>query len=142
MKDTIITVYVDTQEIIKCSTKKSEREKILPFIKICDNHYDHPSNVDFTSNIHPKTKIAWVGAAKFIMQSQEDFVIIKRIKVPNKKKSIIKIYDSKLSSGTTHVDGRIRTAKKNQEQDYSIVFLVNASGVEKTFIIDPKLRVI
>lgn len=143
MKDTIITLYVDTQEIIKCSSKKKNREKILKYILLCDNHYDHPSKVEFTSNIHPNSKIAWVGAAKYIEQSPEDFVIIKKIK-PTKNNSILKIYDSKLSSGTTHIDGHVGKVKKGSapEESYSIKFLVNASGEEKVFQIDPKLRVI
>ncbi len=142
-KDTIITLYVDTQEIIKCSTKKKDREKILKYILLCDNHYDHPSRVEFTSNIHPNTKIAWVGAAKYIEESPEDFVIIKKIK-PGKGKSILNIYDSRLSSGSTHIDGHVGKVKKGSdpEESYSIKFLVNASGEEKIFNIDPKLRVI
>lgn len=140
-KDTIITLYVNTKEIIKCSTKKADREEILPFILLCDNHYDHPSREEFTSNIHPNTKIAWVGAAMHIKENKEDFVIIKKIK-PQKGKSILKIYDSKLSSGNTHIDGNVKKSKCDVEESYSIRFLVNHEGNEKTFTIDPKIRVI
>lgn len=142
-KDTIITLYVDTQEIIKCSTKKKDRAKILKYILLCDNHFDHPNKVQFTSNIHPKTKIAWVGAAKYIEQSPEDFVIIKKIKA-TKNDTLLKIYDSKLSSGSTHIDGHVGKVKKGgaPEVGYSIKFSVNASGEEKVFHIDPKLRII
>lgn len=142
-KDTIITLYVNTKEIINCSTKKADRNEILPFILLCDNHYDHPSREEFTSNSHPNTKIAWVGAVVHIKENREDFVIIKKIKT-QKGKSILKIYDSKLSSGNTHVDGHVGKAKlKNHpEESYSIRFLVNHEGKEKTFTIDPKIRVI
>ncbi|MEN2282108.1 hypothetical protein AAGF08_08210 [Algoriphagus sp. SE2] len=142
-KDTIITLYVNTKEIIKCSTKNTDRDEILPFILLCDNHYDHPSREEFTSNIHPNTKIAWVGAAMHIKDNSEDFVIVKKIK-PQKGKKLLKIYDSKLSSGNTHVDGHVRKVKRKNypEESYSIKFLVNHEGEEKTFTIDPKLRVI
>ncbi len=141
MKDTIITMYVNTEEIIKCSTKKADRDEILPFILICDNHFDHPSREEFTSNIHPNTKIAWVGAAMHIKENKEDFVIIKKIK-PQKGKSILKIYNSVRGAGNTHVDGHIRKSKQDSEESYSIKFLVNHNGEEKTFTIDPKLRII
>ncbi|REG94469.1 hypothetical protein [Algoriphagus antarcticus] len=141
--DTIITLYVDTQKIFKFSNSKADKPEILNHILLCDNHYDHPSEAEFTSNIHPKTKIAWVGAAMHIRQSEEDFVIIKKIK-PQKGKSILKIYDSKLSSGTTHIDGHVGKVKPKHdpEESYSIRFLVNHKGKEKTYSIDPKLRVI
>jgi hypothetical protein len=142
-KDTIITLYVDTEKIFPYSNSKADKPEVLKHILLCDNHYDHPSKLEFTSNIHPKTKIAWVGAVKHIMENSEDFVIIKKIK-PQKGKSILKIYDSKLSSGTTHIDGHVGNvkAKCEPEESYSIRFLVNHNGKEKTYSIDPKLRVI
>lgn len=140
-KDTIITLYVNTKEIMNHSGKKISRNDFSPIIKLCDNHYDHPSGENFTSNIHPNTKIAWVGAAMHIMENEEDFVIIKKIKT-QKGKSILKIYDSKLSSGNTHIDGHVGKSKCDTEESYSIRFLVNHNGKEKKFTIDPKIRII
>ena len=40
MKDTIITLYVDTTKIIQYSNK--EKDKVLECVLICDNHDDVP----------------------------------------------------------------------------------------------------
>jgi hypothetical protein len=87
MKDTIITLYVNTKKIIALKEKPS-KEAILECILIGDNHNDTPKKENFVSNIRDKSKLAWVGAAMHIMESVEDFVIITKI-VVNKKKSLI-----------------------------------------------------
>jgi hypothetical protein len=142
MKDTIITVYVDTAKIINLSNKKKHKQVIMSCIIIGDNHYDHPDKEEFESRIHEKSKVAWVGAAMDIFNHEQDFVIIKKIIRKKDNKSIIKLYDSKRGAGTTHKDGYIGKVKKGQEEDYSIQFLVNSGGKEVIFEIDPKIRII
>lgn len=139
MKDTIITLYVDTEKIISCSTKKKDRDKLYEHILLADNHFDLPGKSDFVSKIKKKSKISWVGGVMNINKHVQDFVIIKKI-IHKKKKSIIKINPSKDGAGTTHVDGKIGSAKPGTEEEYSIRFMVNADGIEKTFTIDPKIR--
>ncbi len=140
MKDTIITLYVDTKKIIGIQENASQ-EEILDCILIGDNHNDVPKKEKFISNIREKSKLAWVGASMHILDSDQDFVIITKI-VVKKKKSMIKIYDSRKSSGKTHKDGYISKAKHGAEEEYKIHFLVNSGGVERRFKIDPKIRVI
>lgn len=140
MKDTIITLYVDTKKIIGLQEKPT-KEEVLGCILIGDNHNDPSGKEDFVSKIHEKSKLAWVGAAMHIMESVEDFVIITKI-VVNKKKSMIKITDDKKGSGKTHKDGYVGKAKRGSEEEYRIHFLVNSGGVERKFKIDPKIRVI
>jgi hypothetical protein len=139
MKESIITVYVDTQGIILLD-KKSSQEEIMKHILIGDNHNDQPKKDKFTSNIREKTKLAWVGAVIQILDSDQDFVIIKKI-IVKKKNSMIKIYDSKRGAGTTHKDGYVGKAKKEAEEEYSIRFLVSSGDEKKLFKIDPKIRV-
>lgn len=140
MKDTIITLYVDTVNIIGLPPEPSPDE-VLGCILLGDNHNDPPMGENFTSKIHDRSKLAWVGAAMYIKDSVEDFVIITKI-VVKKKKSLIKIYDSRKSSGKTHKDGYVNKAKQGSEEEYRIHFLVNSKGVERKFKIDPKIRVI
>jgi len=140
MKDTIITLYVDTQKIIQLDAK-APQDELRGSILIGDNHNDQPNKDKFTSNIRQKTKIAWVGAAMHILDSDQDFVIIKKI-IVKKKKSIIKIYDSKRGAGSTHKDGYVGKATKGKEEEYSIRLLVNSGGDEKVFRIDPKIRMV
>lgn len=140
MRDTIITVYVDTQKIIQLD-KKAPQDEIMRHILIGDNHNDLPKKDKFTSSIREKTKLAWVGAAMHILDSDQDFVIIKKI-IVKKKKSMIKIYDSKRGAGSTHKDGYVGKAKKEDEEEYSIRFLVSSGGEEKVFKIDPKIRIV
>ncbi|MCH6200748.1 hypothetical protein MMU07_14275 [Aquiflexum sp. LQ15W] len=140
MKDTIITLYVNTQKIIALKEKPS-KEEVLECIIIGDNHNDAPKTENFVSNIRDKSKLAWVGAAMHIMESVQDFVIITKI-VVNKKKSLIKLYDDGKSSGKTHKDGHVGKAKHGAEEEYRIHFLVNSGGLERKFKIDPKIRVI
>ena len=139
MKDTIITLYVDTVKIIGLPEKPSPDE-VLGCILLGDNHNDPPKGEDFTSKIHDRSKLAWVGAAMHIMDSVQDFVIITKIAV-KKKKSMIKIYDARKSSGKTHKDGYVNKAKPGSEEEYRIHFLVNSGGVERKFKIDPKIRI-
>lgn len=139
IKDTIITVYVDTQKIIHLD-KNSCQEEIMKCILIGDNHNDIPKKDKFTSNIREKTKLAWVGAAMHILESDQDYVIIKKI-IVKKKKSMIKFFDPKRGAGTTHKDGYVGKAKKDEEEEYSIRFLVSSGDEEKVFKIDPKIRV-
>ena len=54
MKDTIITVYVDTAKIIHLSNKKKHKQAIMSCIIIGDNQYDHPDKEEFESRIHEK----------------------------------------------------------------------------------------
>lgn len=140
MKDTIITLYVNTKKIISLP-ENITKEEVLSCILLGDNHNDPPKKEDFTSKIHERSKLAWVGAAMYIMESVQDFVIITKILV-KKKKSLIKIYDSRKSSGKTHKDGYVKKAKPGSEEEYRIHFLVNSGGVERKFKIDPKIRVI
>lgn len=140
MKDTIITLYVDTQQIMKVDVKL-EKDKFLKCILIGDNHNDIPKKEEFLSRVREKSKLAWVGAAMYIMENVEDFVIVTKI-VVNKKKSIIKINNDSKGSGKTHKDGYVSKAKLGSEEEYRIHFLVNHKGVEKKFKIDPKIRVI
>ncbi|RPA69133.1 hypothetical protein EF405_04805 [Cyclobacteriaceae bacterium YHN15] len=140
MKDTIITLYVDTKKIIALKEKPT-KEEVMDCILIGDNHNDPPKKENFVSHIREKSKLAWVGAAMHIMESVQDFVIITKI-VVNKKKSIIKINDDSKGSGKTHKDGYVRNAKHGSEEEYRIHFLVNSDGEERKFKIDPKIRVI
>ena len=140
MKDTIITLYVDTKKIIALKEKPS-KEEVMDCILIGDNHNDPPKKEDFVSKIHEKSKLAWVGAAMHILENKEDFVIVTKIGV-NKDKSIIKINNDSKGSGKTHKDGYVKKAKKGAEEEYSIYFLVNSGGVERKFKIDPKIRII
>lgn len=141
MKDTIITLYINTTEIIKLTNKKADREAVLSCTLLADNHYDIPKEEEFVSRIHKNSKLAWVGAAMHILENDQDFVIIKKILL-KKKKSMIKIYDSKNGAGATHIDGHVGKVKVNSQEEYSIKFKVNSGGQEKTFTIDPKIRVI
>ncbi|WP_373522798.1 hypothetical protein [Aquiflexum sp.] len=93
------------------------------------------------SNIHEKSKLAWVGAAMYIMENVEDFEIITKI-IVNKKKSMIKINKDKKGSGKTHKNGYVSKAKPASEEEYRIHFLVKSAGVERKFKIEPKIRVI
>jgi len=140
MKDTIITLYVNTKRIIKIPENPSPDE-VLEWILIGDNHNDPPKKEKFVSNIRERSKLAWVGAAMHILESEQDFVLITKIAV-KKKKSLIKIYDSRKSSGKTHKDGYVSKAKHGAEEEYRIHFSVNSGGVERKFKIDPKIRVI
>jgi hypothetical protein len=142
MRDTIITVYVDTAKIIRLSNKKKHKQAIMSCIIIGDNHYDFPDKEEFESRIHQKSKVSWVGAAMDIFKHEQDFVIIKKIIPKKNNKSIIKMCDSKKCAGTTHKDGYVGKVKMNQQEDYSIQFLVNSEGKEMTFKIDPKIRII
>ena len=143
MKDTIITLYVDTAMVITFDPKKTGDE-IWNYLIMGDNHNDPPKKEKFVSNVRKNSKLAWIGAVMDIMNNKEDFVIIKKI-IPHQKKknkSIIQILDSKKGAGTTHIDGFIKKAKYDDVEGYSIKFLVSSGGKEKTFRIDPKIRVI
>jgi len=140
MKDTIITLYVDTTKIIQYSNK--EKDKVLDCVLICDNHDDVPGREDFTSYIKSNSKLSWVGAAMNIMSSKEDFVIIKDIKSKKGSKSFIKIYNRKNGAGSTHIDGHVGKIKDSSPpEEYKIKFMVNSSGVEKKYTIDPKIKI-
>lgn len=142
MKDTIITLYVDTAKIITYSAnckKKKNMKKIDDCILLGDNHNDPAGGIDFTSKISKKSKLAWVGAVMNISENQEDFVIIKKI-ILKSKKSIIKLNPPKQGAGTTHIDGSVASPKSGTEEEYRIKFLVSSYGTEKTFCIDPKIK--
>lgn len=140
MKNNIITSYVYTKKNIRVPESPS-LDEVLERILIGDIHDDPPKKEKFVSNIREKSKLAWVGAAMHILESDQDFVIITKIAV-KKKKSLIKIYDSRKSSGKIHKDGYVSKAKHEAEEEYRIPFLVNLGGVERKFKIDPKIRVI
>lgn len=140
MKNNIITSYVYTKKNIRVPESPSPDE-VLEWILIGDIHDDPPKKEKFVSNIREKSKLAWVGAAMHILESDQDFVNITKNAV-KKKKPLIKIYHSRKSLGKTHSDGYVSKAKHEAEEEYRIPFLVNLGGVERKFKIDPKIRVI
>lgn len=142
MKDTIITLYVDTCKIWQYSNKKKDKEKILGCVLVCDNHYDPPGTVDFTSNITSNSKLAWVGAVINILSNPEDFVIIDEIKPRKGKDSFIKILDGDDGAGTTHKDGFVGDPGDCDPEEYKIKFSVYSGGKRKKYSIDPKIRLI
>ncbi|MHA7128788.1 hypothetical protein [Algoriphagus namhaensis] len=142
MKDTIITVYVDTCKIRKYSNKKKDKDKVLSCVLICDNHYDAPATEEFTSNIVANSNLAWTAAVINILSNPEDFVIIDKIIPKLGEKSFIKLRSPKDGAGGTHVDGFVGDVDESEPEEYKIKFSVYSEGKRKKYSIDPKIRVI
>lgn len=142
MKNTIITLYVDTCKIWKYSNKKKDREKVLDCVLLCDNHQDAPGTGDFMSNVTPKSKLCWVGAVINILSNPEDFVIIDKIEPALGPKSFIKALDPDEAAGGTHIDGYIDGDDECDPEDYTVKFSVYSRGKRKKYTIDPRIRII
>jgi hypothetical protein len=142
IKDTIITLYVNTSEIINYD--KKDQKEVDRLIILADNHrdLDPKSKEDFTSKAPKKSKLAWVGAVMNIEENPQDAVIITKIKLQKSKTPIIELYDSKHGAGKTHVDGFIKKGKLGDVQGYRIHFLVESGDQQKKYKIDPKIRIV
>jgi hypothetical protein len=142
IKDTIITLYVNTSEIIKYD--KKDQKEVDSLIILADNHrdLDPKSKEDFTSKAPRKSKLAWVGGVMDIKANPQDAVIITKIKLQKSKTPFIELYDSKNGAGKTHVDGFIKKAKSGDTQGYRIHFLVESGDQQKKYKIDPKIRIV